>query len=113
MMLCPKCGTENTDQAESCSHCHESLLNKLQANADKNQHKNNEQINQRETKTSDALKVTEKETDHATADEKYDGYQQTGYQWKMKAEILTLNMDITRQTTQWQLRKPRPCDAQQ
>ncbi len=70
MMLCPKCGTENTDQAESCSHCHESLLNKLQANADKNQHKNNEQINQRETKTSDALKVTEKETDHATANEK-------------------------------------------
>ena len=70
IMLCPKCGTENTDQAESCSHCHESLLNKRKANADMNQHKNNEQIDQRETKTPDVLKITEKKTDHATADEK-------------------------------------------
>ncbi|MBA3756861.1 MAG: zinc ribbon domain-containing protein [Nitrosomonas sp.] len=70
MMFCPKCGTENTDQAESCSYCHESLLNKLQTNADTNQHKSNEQIDQRETKTSDALTVTEKETDHANANEK-------------------------------------------
>ncbi|MBP6074886.1 MAG: hypothetical protein KA520_00740 [Nitrosomonas sp.] len=35
-----------------------------------NQHKNNEQIDQRETKTPDVLKITEKKTDHATADEK-------------------------------------------
>ena len=69
-MLCPKCGTENTDQAESCSHCHERLLNKRKANADMNQYKNNEQIDQRETKTPDVLKITEKKTDHATADEK-------------------------------------------
>lgn len=24
-MICPKCGTENTDQAELCINCHESL----------------------------------------------------------------------------------------
>ena len=70
MMLCPKCGTENTDHAESCSHCHESLLNERQANADTNQHKNNQQIDQRETKTSDALEAVEKEVDHAIANEK-------------------------------------------
>lgn len=69
-MLCPKCGTENTDQAESCSHCHESLLNKRQANVDTNQYKNNEQIDQRETKIPDALKVTERKADRATANEK-------------------------------------------
>lgn len=70
MMLCPKCGAENTDQAESCSHCHESLLNERQANADTNQYKNNEQIDQKETKILDDLKVTEKEIDHAIANEK-------------------------------------------
>lgn len=69
-MLCPKCGTENTDQAESCSHCHENLLNERQANVDTNQRKNNEQIDQKETKTSDALSVTGKETDHVIANEK-------------------------------------------
>lgn len=70
MMLCPKCGTENTDQAESCSHCHESLLNERQANADTNLHRNNEQVDQRETKTSNALEAVEKEVDHAITNEK-------------------------------------------
>lgn len=70
MMLCPKCGTENTNQAESCSHCHESLLIKPKTNADTNQHGSNVQIDQKEIRTSDVLSVTEKETDHAIANEK-------------------------------------------
>ncbi len=27
-MLCPKCGTENSDLTESCVHCHEPMSNK-------------------------------------------------------------------------------------
>lgn len=55
-MLCPKCGTENTDQAESCIHCHESLLNKPHVGADTNQQKSDEQIIQSEAQGSDKEK---------------------------------------------------------
>lgn len=69
-MLCPKCGTENTDQAEFCIDCHEHLLNKPQTDVGANQQKRNEQVNQRETETSATLKVAGNAVDHATANEK-------------------------------------------
>ena|SRR5687768_13747042 len=69
-MRCPKCGTENTDQAESCIHCHENLLNKPQVNADINQRKSDEQIIQSETKASDTLKVSEKKSAYSSDEEK-------------------------------------------
>ena len=55
-MLCPKCGTENTDQAESCIHCHENLLTKPHVSADTNQQKSDEQTTQSETQASDKEK---------------------------------------------------------
>jgi len=58
-MLCPKCGTENIDQVESCINCHERLLNKPQTNIDKDS-QSNERIDQRETQTPDAERVIEK-----------------------------------------------------
>lgn len=69
-MLCPKCGTENTDQAESCIHCHESLLNKPHGSADTNQQKSDEQTTQSETQASDTSKVSEKKLAHASDKEK-------------------------------------------
>ena len=54
-MLCPKCGTENVDQAESCVNCHESSLNKRQGNTDTTPRKSGERSNQNETKAPDAL----------------------------------------------------------
>ncbi|TXI17757.1 MAG: zinc ribbon domain-containing protein [Nitrosomonas sp.] len=33
-MICPKCGTENTDQAELCINCHESLPQQTSVQAD-------------------------------------------------------------------------------
>ena len=69
-MLCPKCGTENTDQAESCSHCHESLLNKPQTHVDTNQRKNDGQIIRRETETLDTVKVNAREPVHSSDKEK-------------------------------------------
>ncbi|WP_297324401.1 hypothetical protein [Nitrosomonas sp.] len=62
-MLCPKCGTENTDQAESCIQCHESLLHQPLVNADTNQQKS-------ETQASDTLTVRAKESAHASDKEK-------------------------------------------
>lgn len=54
-MLCPKCGTENTDQAEFCVNCHEDLLNKPQVNPESTQWNSGERNNQNETKAPDAL----------------------------------------------------------
>lgn len=49
-MLCPKCGTENTDQAEFCINCHERLSNEPE-------------IGQSETKVPDTAKIDEKIAD--------------------------------------------------
>ncbi|PXW81724.1 hypothetical protein C8R34_13413 [Nitrosomonas sp. Nm84] len=69
-MLCPKCGTENTDQAESCIHCHENLLTKPYVSADTNQQKNNEQTIQSETQASDTSTVSAQKPAHAADKEK-------------------------------------------
>lgn len=69
-MLCPKCGTENTDQAESCIQCHESLLHQPLASTDTNQQKSDEQTTQSETQASDTSKVSEKKLTHASDKEK-------------------------------------------
>ncbi len=69
-MLCPKCGTKNTDQAESCIRCHENLLNKPQASADTNQQKNDGQTTQNETAATDTVKVSEIKPAHSSNEEK-------------------------------------------
>ncbi len=65
-MLCLKCGTENTYQAESCIHCHEILRNKQRVSVDSNQQKRNEQTIQSETQASDTLTVRAQESAHTS-----------------------------------------------
>lgn len=65
-MLCLKCGTENTYQAESCIHCHEILRNKQRVSVDSNQQKRNEQTIQSETQAPDTLTVRTQESAHTS-----------------------------------------------
>lgn len=69
-MLCPKCGTENIDQAKFCIDCHESLLNEPPVHSDTHQRENDGQVIQSETKTPDTLKVSERKSAHSSETEK-------------------------------------------
>lgn len=98
-MLCPKCGTENTNHTELCINCNENLLNKSQTNTENQQKKSeinenmsalsiearnqseftaidkilesgSERADQTETKIYDDLKATEKESDNSLDSEK-------------------------------------------
>ncbi len=62
-MLCPKCGTENSDLAESCVHCHEPMSNKPQPIADNNQQHSDVPDNPMQTKVAD---VSDAQTSSAT-----------------------------------------------
>ncbi|MCE7915521.1 MAG: zinc ribbon domain-containing protein [Nitrosomonas sp. PRO4] len=42
-MICPKCGTENTDHAEFCINCQESLPQQTRVHAESGEQKNAEQ----------------------------------------------------------------------
>ncbi len=70
-MRCPKCGTENTEHAEFCINCRESLLiNKSQPHAGTNQYNSSESTNQSETKAPDTWRVNNKNPSHASDNEK-------------------------------------------
>jgi hypothetical protein len=70
MMLCPECGTENTDQAKFCINCHQHLLNKPPVDSDIHQRQNDERLIQSEPKTPQILKVSEKNSTHSSDTEK-------------------------------------------
>jgi uncharacterized membrane protein YvbJ len=55
-MYCPKCGTENLEQAESCIKCGENLSAKMQVNNDPKRENNEEQAFSQGTLTSDREK---------------------------------------------------------
>lgn len=70
-MLCPKCGTENTNQTELCTNCNESLLSKSQiATSDKSLEPESEQTDQIKTRIHDDSKEIEKELNNSLDREK-------------------------------------------
>ncbi|SFE49717.1 zinc-ribbon domain-containing protein [Nitrosomonas sp. Nm166] len=69
-MRCPKCGTENSDHAEFCINCHESLLSNPQPDVGTNQYISNESVIQSETKAHDSLQVGKRNPSHVSDSEK-------------------------------------------
>ncbi len=69
-MICPKCGTENTDQAKSCMACHESLPQQTQGNVESSERKNVEQNISANTQSSVTLSAAKEKSSAVRMKEK-------------------------------------------